>query len=236
MRILLVDDLPELAQALSLALRDFGLSCDIVGCAQNAGLILGQSDYAMVVLDLGLPDEVGLTSLRTWRACSTMNPVIVLIARTDVDMLIMALRTGAEDYLAKSFDVEELHARMEAVLRRISVYFRAMTRYRHIRRDVRPQAWDAVREQLDRCRRQLRAIVTAGWRVSEEGGHPLVKEEVAAEKEALARMLPRAHRLLVLLHEQLDLPVFLEQYLALFRVIESGLGGMEHAEWDPDRR
>ncbi|MEO1968934.1 MAG: response regulator [Sphingomonadaceae bacterium] len=119
MRILLIEDSPELAQALSGALRDFGVSCDIAGCAQDAGLMLGQSDYAMVVLDLGLPDEDGLALLRTWRASSIMIPVIVLTARTDVDTRITVLRSGADDYLAKPFEVEELHARMEAVMRRI---------------------------------------------------------------------------------------------------------------------
>ncbi len=91
-----------------------------------------------------------------------------------------------------------------------------------------------MRDQLDRCRRQLRAIETAGLRVSEEDGHPSAEEELAAEKEALARMLLRAHRRLVLLLEQLELPVFLEEYLASFREFEGGLGDTEHAEWDPE--
>lgn len=109
-----------------------------------------------------------------------------------------------------------------------------MTRFRHTRYDVQPQAWDAVHEQLDRCRRQLRAVETAGWRLSEEDGHPSAEEELAAEKEALSRMLLRAHRRLVMLLEQLELPVFLEEYLVSFRKLEGALGDTEHAEWDPE--
>ena len=119
MRILLVDDSVELAAALGDALREWGVNCDLAASAQDAELMIAQRDYALAVLDLGLPDEDGLTLLRRWRAGKRGLPVIVLTARTDIDTRITALRSGADDYLAKPFDVEELHARIEAVLRRI---------------------------------------------------------------------------------------------------------------------
>lgn len=109
-----------------------------------------------------------------------------------------------------------------------------MTRSRPNGYDVPPEAWRAVHDQLDNCRRQLRAIENAGWRVNEEDGHPSAEEELAAEQHALERMLTRAHRRMVLLLEQLGVPVFLAEYLESFRAFEDRLGCTDHAEWDPE--
>ncbi|WP_242186770.1 response regulator transcription factor [Sphingomonas sp. CARO-RG-8B-R24-01] len=118
MRLLLVEDDRELAEALAAALARRGMSSDHAATADDALLMLGAARYSAVVLDLGLPDADGLDVLRTLRSRQDPVPVVILTARGDTAARIGGLDHGADDYLAKPFDVEELVARLRAVLRR----------------------------------------------------------------------------------------------------------------------
>jgi len=121
-RILLVEDDAALAEALVAALLRRGFAVDHARNADEAEAYLSALRHAIVLLDLGLPDDDGLALLGRLRRAGNACPVIVLTARGTVDARIAGLHAGADDYLAKPFDVDELHARILAVLRRQAGY------------------------------------------------------------------------------------------------------------------
>lgn len=118
MRILVVEDNEELGKLLSDGLGAAGFAADVVGSAGDARQVLTAAHYSAVILDLGLPDEDGLTVLRELRARASSTPVLVLTARSGVFDRVAGLRDGADDYLVKPFAFEELVARLQALLRR----------------------------------------------------------------------------------------------------------------------
>jgi two-component system response regulator TctD len=118
MRVLLVEDNPQLVPLLVKGLAQNSLAADAVGTVADARLALAAMKYVAVVLDLGLPDEDGLTLLREMRRKGDATPVLVLTARDGVTDRVTGLREGADDYLPKPFAMEELVARLQALLRR----------------------------------------------------------------------------------------------------------------------
>lgn len=118
MRILLVEDNAELARLLTAGLAAQGLAADVVGTAIDARLALGSIRYSAMILDLGLPDEDGMNVLKEMRRDRDPLPVLVLTARGSVDDRVQGLRAGADDYLVKPFALEELVARLQALMRR----------------------------------------------------------------------------------------------------------------------
>ncbi|MCU1680738.1 MAG: two-component system response regulator [Amycolatopsis sp.] len=115
MRVLLIEDDDRVAGALIPALQRRGLA--IHRLASGAGALDRVHEVDVVLLDLGLPDVDGMVLCRQIRAVSDVA-VIVVSARGEVDDRILALRTGADDYLVKPYDVDELVARVQAVRRR----------------------------------------------------------------------------------------------------------------------
>ena len=118
MRILLVEDTRKLAEIVARGLREEGHQVDMVMRGHDAreqGLSL---DYDVVILDWMLPDLDGIEVLRDWRAHGLQVPVLMLTARGSTPEKVTGLRAGADDYLAKPFDFEELLARVEALHRR----------------------------------------------------------------------------------------------------------------------
>jgi DNA-binding response OmpR family regulator len=118
MRILLVEDNAELARLLTAGLAAQGLAADVVGTAIDARLALGSIRYSAMILDLGLPDDDGMNVLKEMRRDRDPLPVLVLTARGSVDDRVQGLRAGADDYLVKPFALEELVARLQALMRR----------------------------------------------------------------------------------------------------------------------
>jgi two-component system OmpR family response regulator len=118
MRILLVEDDAMLGGALELALRDAAYAVNWTRNGEGAAETAKAERYDLAVLDLGLPDRDGLSLLRHFRALPHLLPVIIVTARDAVEDRIAGLDLGADDYLVKPFEVEELLARMRAVLRR----------------------------------------------------------------------------------------------------------------------
>lgn len=118
MRLLLVEDDRDLAARLIRRLSEAGHIVEQVGDGERA-LEMGRThDYALVILDIGLPRLSGLEVLRRWRAEGRGLPVLILTARDGWRERVEGLRAGADDYLGKPFEPEELLARIEAVIRR----------------------------------------------------------------------------------------------------------------------
>jgi DNA-binding response OmpR family regulator len=119
MRILLVEDDLPLAQALQQSLRHEGFVVNHVETGEGALTSLITQEHDMVILDLGLPDIDGLLVLKKLRAKKQTIPVIILTARDTIEQRVQGLDFGADDYLVKPFDIDELLARLRVIERRL---------------------------------------------------------------------------------------------------------------------
>ena len=118
MFIVLVEDDPFIAQSIVAALDYLNISVEHVDTAKAADYFIRKSAVDLCLLDLGLPDQDGLDLLRAWREDQLHVPVLVLTARNQTQQCIEALNAGADDYLSKPFDLNELIARIHALARR----------------------------------------------------------------------------------------------------------------------
>jgi DNA-binding response OmpR family regulator len=117
-QILVVEDDPDLRVTLRQALTGAGYQVETVADGQGAIAAVAARAYTLMVLDLGLPQLDGLDVLRRLRANENAMPVLVLTARDGLDDRVLGLRLGADDYLVKPFALEELEARVAALIRR----------------------------------------------------------------------------------------------------------------------
>jgi two-component system response regulator QseB len=118
MRVLLVEDDLLLGKAVRTGLEQQGHAVDWVHDGAAAELAVTTGDYAALVLDLGLPRQDGMTLLRKLRAKGKNLPVVIITARDDVADRVAGLDNGADDFIVKPFDLQELGARLRAVVRR----------------------------------------------------------------------------------------------------------------------
>jgi two-component system response regulator QseB len=120
MRLLLVEDDSMIGESVRHGLRQDGFTIDWVRDGRAAELALANAVYDLLLLDLGLPRKEGLEVLKTLRRQGNAIPVVVLTARDAVADRVRGLDAGADDYLVKPFDLDELAARIRALLRRRS--------------------------------------------------------------------------------------------------------------------
>ena len=118
MRVLLAEDDRELSARLRDDLAKRGFAVDVAGDGIDAEHLGAEEPYDAVILDLGLPGRPGLEVLRHWREKGNAVPVLVLTARDAWHEKVAGFESGADDYLAKPFHFEELHARLGALIRR----------------------------------------------------------------------------------------------------------------------
>lgn len=118
MRTLIVEDEREIAADMAASLTSAGFAVDVCHDGEDAWFKGDTEEYDAVVLDLGLPKLDGLSVLKRWRAEGRNMPVIVLTARDGWTARVEGINSGADDYLTKPFQMEELIARVRAVLRR----------------------------------------------------------------------------------------------------------------------
>ena len=118
MRILVVEDDPLIADALRAGLALGGASVDCVTTCEDALTALATTEFAAVVLDIMLPDGSGVDLLRELRTGGNRTPVLLLTARDEISDRVSGLDAGADDYLGKPFDLEEVGARLRAIMRR----------------------------------------------------------------------------------------------------------------------
>jgi two-component system, OmpR family, response regulator len=118
MRVLVVEDETALAQRLTSALGAAGYVVDCAADGARADFLVTTEQYDAVVLDLGLPKVDGLTLLRRWRDAGLLVPVLVLTARGSWHERVIGIDGGADDYVTKPFEMEEVLARVRALIRR----------------------------------------------------------------------------------------------------------------------
>jgi len=129
MRILIVEDDPMIGKSVQLGLRQGGYSVDWAQDGQAATLAFDTEDYDLALLDIGLPRKSGLEVLTELRRKRNSTPVLILTARDAVNEKIAGLDAGADDYLVKPFDLNELAARVRALLRRKSGRIESVIEY-----------------------------------------------------------------------------------------------------------
>ena len=120
MRILVIEDEPSLREQISERLRDEGHAVDAAADGSEGQYLGNEYPIDAAIVDLGLPDMSGIDVIRFWRAAGRVFPVIILTARGRWQDKVAGLETGADDYLVKPFHMEELMARVRAVVRRSS--------------------------------------------------------------------------------------------------------------------
>ena len=120
MRILVAEDDAALSQQIKAALVEEGRAVDVVADGEEA-LFLGSTEpYDLVVLDIGLPERDGISVLKEWRKDNVTTPVLILTARDGWSERVDGLDAGADDYMTKPFHMQELSARIRAMIRRQS--------------------------------------------------------------------------------------------------------------------
>jgi len=118
MRILVAEDDPSLAEGLIRSLRQAGYAVDCAKNGSEADAALEANEFDLLILDLGLPKKSGLEVLKRLRSRSSKVPVLILTARDSLNDRVTGLDAGADDYLAKPFELAELAARVRALARR----------------------------------------------------------------------------------------------------------------------
>ncbi|MGE0312213.1 MAG: response regulator [Lautropia sp.] len=118
MRVLLVEDDAMIGETVADSLRTDGIALDWARDGESADTALRTHDYDLLLLDLGLPRRDGLSVLEALRGRGQALPVLITTARDRVDQRIAGLDAGADDYLTKPYDLDELHARIRALVRR----------------------------------------------------------------------------------------------------------------------
>lgn len=132
MRILLVEDDPQIGRGAQVGLNQLGYAVDWVQTGSAARTAVSTHDYAAVLLDLGLPDMDGLAVLKDLRSRGYTNPVLIVTARAQTADRIVGLDAGADDFIVKPFDLDEVAARIRAATRRTTGRAKSTLQFRNI--------------------------------------------------------------------------------------------------------
>lgn len=158
MRIAIVEDNEALANAIAYRLRDRGHSADILFDGEDADAFLAREGADLVVLDINLPGRSGLDVLRALRSRGDGAPVILLTARSETSDRVEGLDSGADDYLVKPFEMDELEARIRALSRRKNLDYGARETVAGIEFDRTTRQARASGKLLEIPRRELAVL------------------------------------------------------------------------------
>ncbi|RMD89139.1 MAG: DNA-binding response regulator [Alphaproteobacteria bacterium] len=137
MRVLLAEDDPDLAQQVAEVLEQSGYAVDRAPDGEEARFLGETEPYDAIILDLGLPVVDGISVLRAWREAELKTPVLILTARDSWSEKVAGLDAGADDYVTKPFEMEELLARLRALIRRAAGHVSAEIICGPVRLDTR---------------------------------------------------------------------------------------------------
>lgn len=174
MRILLVEDDELLGDAVKTGLTQFGYVVDWLKDGESARLAMKSETFEAVILDLGLPKLSGLGFLQSIRHEGNTTPVIILTARDSVEDRVKGLDSGADDYLIKPFDLDELGARMRALVRRSTGRAEAILQYRNLTLDPAAHAVFVDSINISVPRREFALL----QKLLENTGHVLSREQL----------------------------------------------------------
>jgi two-component system response regulator QseB len=174
MRILLVEDDELLGDGLRTGLIQYGYACDWLKDGQSADQALKTESFDLVVLDLGLPKLSGITVLQNLRARGLSMPVLILTARESVEDRVKGLDSGADDYLTKPFDLDELCARLRALQRRFSSRADPLLSHENISLDPASHTVSLNNEPINVSRREFALL----HKLLENAGRVLSREHL----------------------------------------------------------
>lgn len=158
MRIVIVEDNETLAKAIAYRLRDRGHAAEVLLDGDEADLYLAQEGADLVVLDINLPGQSGLEILKSLRNRGDGVPVILLTARAETSDRVSGLDMGADDYLVKPFEMDELEARIRALSRRKELDYGAMERIGGLEFDRAARQVSVQGEVMDFPRREIAVL------------------------------------------------------------------------------
>jgi two-component system response regulator QseB len=174
MRILLVEDDELLGDGLRTGLIQYGYAVDWLKDGSSADQALKTENFDLVVLDLGLPKLPGISVLQNLRARGQTMPVLILTARESVDDRVKGLDSGADDYLTKPFDLDELCARLRALQRRFSSRAEPLLTHDHITLDPASHTVTFHGENVNLSRREFALL----HKLLENAGRVLSREHL----------------------------------------------------------
>ena len=174
MRILLVEDDPQLGRATQIGLEQRGHAVDWVQNAQSALTTLGIHHYECLLLDLGLPGEDGLSILRKLRGAGFSEAILIVTARDQVSDRVTGLDSGADDFVIKPFDLDELAARIRSATRRASGRTREMIYHDDLEIDVAARMVRRQNEIIPLSTREFGILL----RLVEQAGQTLTRAQL----------------------------------------------------------
>jgi two-component system response regulator QseB len=175
MRILLVEDDELLGDGLRTGLTQYGYTVDWLKDGLSADHALKTENFDAVVLDLGLPKLSGIEVLQNFRARGQITPVVILTARESIEDRIKGLDSGADDYLTKPFDLEELCARLRALQRRYSARAESKLTHENVALDPAAHTVTLNDEPVNISRREFALL----HKLLENVGRVLSRESLA---------------------------------------------------------
>lgn len=174
MRLLLVEDDELLGDALKTGLMQFGYVVDWLKDGEAARIALRAESFELIILDLGLPRLSGINLLQSIRQAGNTTPAIILTARESIESRIKGLDSGADDYIIKPFDLNELNARIRALIRRSQGRAETLLHYRHITLDPAAHTVTVNNELISVPRREFALL----QKLLENSGHVLSREQL----------------------------------------------------------
>lgn len=174
MRLLLVEDDEPLGDAVKAGLTQYGYVIDWLKDGETARAAVKHETFECIILDLGLPRLSGLAFLQSIRQDGNATPVIILTARDSIEDRIKGLDSGADDYISKPFDMNELSARVRALTRRSQGRADALLVYRNLTLDPAAHAVYLDKELINLPRREYSLL----YKLLENQGHVLSREQL----------------------------------------------------------
>jgi two-component system OmpR family response regulator len=203
MRILLVEDDTSLCDALSKSLRSEGYAVNSVETGAEALQAIATDEFTLVILDLGLPDMDGLEVLAKARKRKHLIPTLILTARDSMTDKIIGLDTGADDYLAKPFDMQELLARLRVMERRLGTAHNSIISIGAVKLDLASHQISVEEQVKELSRREfmlIKALMENAGRIQSkaqletklyEWGDELVSNAIEVHIHNLRKKLPK---------------------------------------------